>query len=115
MLAIAALGMDNRVSFNDEFLIKNGGLGRQFCGGFFWFSTGGLAILAGEAFAPRSAHETSSVAFAVALEAVRVLAIAALGMDHYKSFSDRFLRCGRKGFAMLQSRLLCLLFCLRFW
>ena len=28
VLAIAALGMDNRVPFNDEFLIKNGGLGR---------------------------------------------------------------------------------------
>ena len=55
VLAIAALGMDNRVPFNDEFLIKNGGLGRRFCDGFFWFSTGGLAILAGEALAPRSA------------------------------------------------------------
>ena len=41
--------------------------------------------------APRSAPGTSSVAFAVALETVRVLAIAALGMDNRVPFNDEFL------------------------
>jgi len=57
VLAVAALGMHNAVPFNDEFLIhsggmRNGGLGQDFCCGFFCFGADRLSILAGEALAP---------------------------------------------------------------